>query len=123
MAGVVLRDIWGTLKASVETDGLSIGCIHVGSDAEETHAYFRLDEMVSQAILWVCTNYSAEHRETHIEETRENLTALRDEFFKCVQKIDAAIENPLGFTEPENTSQNDPDREERIKYLKHMCGG
>lgn len=123
MAEFAVSEVWGSLNVQFETAGAGIGYICVGSDVEETWAYFHTGDMVRDAIHEIVTNWHPDHHEEHVEEIRSHLQALKAQFEAAVRTIEEAISEPDRFTEPPDTSQNAADREEEIKYIKEMCGG
>lgn len=122
-ANGVLSEVWDTLDAEFETSGIGKGYVLLSSDVEETFAYFSMKDMVAEAIVEITTDYLEQFRAERVDETRGNLRALREHFADAVKMIDAAIEDPLRFTEPPNTSQNHYNSEEKINYLRSLIGG
>lgn len=123
IADCVLEETWGSLDASLDTSGLSIGTIYVTSAVEETFAFFKITDMTREAMHWIANNYSPIHRDKKIEETRQHMRAVRDKLAECLAIIDSAIDDPSRFYEPESISQKDETDGEVINYIKDMCGG
>lgn len=121
--GHIAKEFWGELELSFSTEGLAIGCVEASCGAENTYAYFDMEQMLRQAIWQIATNYSEMHRDRHVEDTRRHLRAVRDKFSAAVALLDEAIDDPSGFTEPQDTSQTAPSEDERVKYIRQMCGG
>ena len=115
-----LDEVWQTLDASFDTEGLAIGCLSIGSDVEETYAYFDMKDMARQAIYEIVRNHGGPGR---IERTEKHLRAVQGAFADIVELFDQAIKDPFRFSEPPNASQNGPEWDEKLNYIKQMCGG
>ena len=122
IANAVLDEVWGTLDIQISTDGLAIGYLLASSDAEWTFSYFKITDMVREALHRIATNYFPPFREEHIEDTREHMRAIRDVFADALQIIDGAISDPESFTSEDSTTKTGDDDEKVVSYLKENCG-